>query len=337
MQPSVKKNNYIPTKHLTRREWLELRKKIGIGGSEVSAVLGYNSYKTAVDVWIDKTSATLIDSGDTPALWIGRYIEPMIRARFAEEKGLRVFQDHKIRLHPDHDCLFCNLDGVIIDPDEGPGVFEAKAFLSYTLDKYESVIPPDVYLQIQHNMSVTGYGYGYAAIWIKDRNEFLFQRINRNDKLIADINKRCVRFWEYNVQGYHAPAPVSEDDLRKLYNPGSEGKTKVANETIYDNWAELNRARAEQKALKNKEDMLRFQIENFMEDAEVLKDKQGDVLATWKTSNSFDEALLKDEEPGLYEQYCTKFDKEAFKKNHAAKYSKYMYRNGARKFLPKTK
>lgn len=332
----MSRNNYISTLNMPRNEWLKLRKKLGIGGSEAAAILGYSPYKTAVDVWIDKTSQ-LISHFDNEAMWIGRQLEDVIRKRFVHEKGLKVFDDHKIRLHKEHKGLFCNLDGLISNPDEGPGVFEAKAFLSYEMDKYDSVIPPPVYLQVQHNMNVCDYDYGYAAILVKDRNEFVIQRINRNQQLIDDMTKRLLRFWEYNVQGYHAPAPVNEDDLKKLYSPGNEGETVVADEKVYEQWRELIKVRQEQKHLSNKEDMLRYQLESFMAEAEILKDQQGETLATWKTSSKFDHNKLADEEPELYARYCTRFDRSSFKKNHAAKYDKYKQRNGSRRFLPKTK
>jgi predicted phage-related endonuclease len=42
------------TLDMPREEWLVLRRK-GIGGSDVSAILGINPWKTAMDVWLEKT------------------------------------------------------------------------------------------------------------------------------------------------------------------------------------------------------------------------------------------------------------------------------------------
>lgn len=329
-----KPKNYIPTKDLSLDEWLNLRKELGIGGSEAPAVLGYHPYKTPVDVWTDKTASTLIKTPDNEAMWIGRKIEPMLRERFEVETGLRVFEDNKIRLHPEHDCLFCNLDGMIINPEEGTGVFEAKAFLSYELDKYESVVPPYVYIQIQHNIGVSGFEYGYAMIWVKDRNEFIVQRINKNEQFIAEMNEQIVHFWNHNVKEYNVPAPVNEEDLRKLYTPGDAGKKIVATEEIEMQHRELLKTREDKKALENKEDMLRFQIESFMQDAEILVDQNDNTIVTWKTSDRFDSSKLKESEPDVYEEYCTSFDSKKFKKKHGAKYDKYKSPH-SRRFTPK--
>ena len=40
----------IPTKDLTRLEWLELRRE-GIGGSDASVVMGENPYRSILQLW----------------------------------------------------------------------------------------------------------------------------------------------------------------------------------------------------------------------------------------------------------------------------------------------
>lgn len=44
----------IPTKDLTRLEWLELRRE-GIGGSDASVVMGENPYRSILQLWEEKT------------------------------------------------------------------------------------------------------------------------------------------------------------------------------------------------------------------------------------------------------------------------------------------
>lgn len=51
------KNIMIPTKDLTREEWLELRRN-GIGGSDASVVMGKNPWRSIQQLWEDKTSKT---------------------------------------------------------------------------------------------------------------------------------------------------------------------------------------------------------------------------------------------------------------------------------------
>ena len=51
------KNIMIPTKDLTREEWLELRRN-GIGGSDASVVMGKNPWRSIQQLWEDKTGKT---------------------------------------------------------------------------------------------------------------------------------------------------------------------------------------------------------------------------------------------------------------------------------------
>ena len=44
----------ISTAGISRAEWLALRKR-GIGGSDASAIMGVNPYRSAWSVWADKT------------------------------------------------------------------------------------------------------------------------------------------------------------------------------------------------------------------------------------------------------------------------------------------
>ena len=44
------KNIMIPTKDLTREEWLELRRN-GIGGSDASVVMGKNPWRSIQQLW----------------------------------------------------------------------------------------------------------------------------------------------------------------------------------------------------------------------------------------------------------------------------------------------
>ena len=43
------------SKNATREEWLKAR-KLGLGGSDMAAVLGLSPWRSPIDVWLDKTS-----------------------------------------------------------------------------------------------------------------------------------------------------------------------------------------------------------------------------------------------------------------------------------------
>ena len=39
----------------SKEEWLSLRRQLGVGGSDASAVIGFNPYKSAYTLWAEKT------------------------------------------------------------------------------------------------------------------------------------------------------------------------------------------------------------------------------------------------------------------------------------------
>lgn len=330
-----RKKNYISTKGLSREEWLAHRKRLGIGGSEVGAILGYSKYRTAVDVWLDKTSIELNVMPDDEAMWIGNEIEPMLRKRFTIETGLKVVEDHKIRLHPTIEGLYCNLDGVIRDPDRGPGVFEAKSFLNSSVSNYDNGIPPYVYLQIQHNLSITGYSYAYGFFWIKDRNEFVIHQILPNKDVIEAINKACKEFWDVNVKEYVAPEPRNSEDVAAIHHSAEEGKKVVANERIQSIYEKLVQVKDEIKEKQSLQKILEFGIKSYMKDAQTIVNDENKPLVTWKNANSFDEEALKNAHPDLYEKYSVAFDRKEFAKSHKAIEQKFVTQSTTRKFLVK--
>ena len=48
-----------------RQEWLLLRKTY-LGGSDLGAVIGVNKYRTALDVYLEKTSEHSPETSNTP-------------------------------------------------------------------------------------------------------------------------------------------------------------------------------------------------------------------------------------------------------------------------------
>ena len=75
----------IPTKDMSREDWLKERKK-GIGGSDVACVLGLNKYKSAFALYNEKKSEELEDY-DNEAMRIGRDLEDYVASRFTELSG----------------------------------------------------------------------------------------------------------------------------------------------------------------------------------------------------------------------------------------------------------
>ena len=70
----------VSTLGIEKEEWLRYRKG-GIGGSDAGAVCGLNPYRTAMEVYYDKTSDE-IEEMDNEAMRQGREFEEYVARRF---------------------------------------------------------------------------------------------------------------------------------------------------------------------------------------------------------------------------------------------------------------
>jgi predicted phage-related endonuclease len=55
----------------------------GLGGTDVTAILGLSKWRTPIEVWQAKVDPASVPAIDSEILWFGRALEPVIRARYA--------------------------------------------------------------------------------------------------------------------------------------------------------------------------------------------------------------------------------------------------------------
>src|SRR4051794_20907188 len=84
----------VKTHGLHRDEWLEIRKQ-GIGSSDAAAAVGLSPYKSALELWMEKTSQDQalpkldVNDESSPAYW-GTLLEPIVAAHYCKRTGNRV-------------------------------------------------------------------------------------------------------------------------------------------------------------------------------------------------------------------------------------------------------
>jgi putative phage-type endonuclease len=107
-------------------EWHELR-KTGIGGSDVSAIVGVNPWTSPFTLWAKKTGR--IDDSFVPseaAEW-GTRLEPVILDKFeAEREDLTIYRDVGTWRNNDRDFQLANPDGIYLNAAGDYGIIEIK-------------------------------------------------------------------------------------------------------------------------------------------------------------------------------------------------------------------
>jgi len=284
-------------------DWLKARQS-GIGGSDVAAILGLNPWKSAVSVYIDKTTDDIKDI-DNERMRVGRDLEDYVAQRFSEATGFKVRRRNAILRHPDYDFILGNVDRLLVGEKIG---LECKTTNSYAKADWEGdKIPAHYELQCHHYMLVTGYKAWYIAVLIGNE-KFVYKKIERDEELLNDLLNAEIDFWTNYVQKGELPPPDGSEDVEGIIKekyPESNGTAIILNEL--DQWVKIERYK-EVKGLISVLDTEKKQIEQEikLEMGEAEKAQIGDTKITWSTvtSNRLDTKALKVDHPEIYEQYA---------------------------------
>ena len=79
---------FASTADMSRDEWLERRK--GIGGSDASVILGLNKWRTAFELWLDKTGQVPISESASEAAYFGSILEDIVAKEFEVRSGKKL-------------------------------------------------------------------------------------------------------------------------------------------------------------------------------------------------------------------------------------------------------
>lgn len=148
-------------------KWLAERRK-GIGGSDASAVLGLNPYKTNVQLWEEKTGRRNEDDSisNIACVKYGKEAEQHLRALFELDfPQYKIdYDEFRVYRNPIYQFIQGTLDGVLTDKATGrQGVLEIKTteiLSSMQREKWrDDHIPDNYYIQCLHYLLTTGFDF----------------------------------------------------------------------------------------------------------------------------------------------------------------------------------
>lgn len=295
----------VRTNNLSREEWLKYRTQ-GIGGSDVSIIAGINPFKSAHQLWLEKTGQAEPEQTESEYAHFGTLLEPIVRKEFMERTGIRVRQKHMLLQSEDYPFMFADLDGVI-NEDGQMAIFEAKTASAYKQDVWEEGIPAPYILQVQHYMAVTGAERTYIAALVGG-NHFYHHMMERDEEMIGKIISMEKYFWEYHVMGGVEPVPDGSEATTAYFNSRfseSNGATVELPEEALSVCMEYDRLSQELKELETAKDAVANQLKSYLKEAEV--GMVGDRKVTWKqiSKSSVDTKRLKSEKPDIYNSFLT--------------------------------
>ena len=154
-----------------REEWLKNRDRIG--GSDASAILGMNPYRTNIELWQIKTGQLVPeDISEQPYVKYGTNAEQHLRELFKLDfpEYQVMYEENNMWLNDKFPFAHASLDGWLIDQDGRKGIWECKTtniLQSMQKEKWNHRIPDNYYIQLLHYFMVTEFDFAVLKAQLK--------------------------------------------------------------------------------------------------------------------------------------------------------------------------
>lgn len=205
------------------QEWLSGRLN-GIGGSDASAVVGMNPYKTNIELFEEKTGRRVPeDISEKPYVIYGKKAEEYIRELFRLDYPEYQVEHHEFRILQSlsHPFMQASLDGELTDQEGRRGILEIKTtniLQSMQYEKWKDRIPDNYYIQVLHYLLVTGYEFvvlraHLVSEWGRDKRTIVKHYFIEREEVREDLDmllEEEKKFWAYVESGRKPPLILPE-------------------------------------------------------------------------------------------------------------------------------
>lgn len=321
--------------------WEEERRG-GIGGSDVSAIMGDSPFNNNWNVFLDKTHIATQDMSDNWfRLAYGHATESLIAELFARKFKAKIINETGMFKHPQYDFIRANLDRLAILPTGELVILECKSSNPFSESAWEKGVPLYYEWQGRQYLCVINQILSdaelpeirkiyYSCLYGNTEDNAIFRKIEV-DKEIENKMVECEKdFWLNHVVPKILPAFNGSGkkfkemnisyrmELSELAAAMNQVTTTQEEGTLLDSAAQnaydqLIQKKAEIKAMKKKmetvnEDVNRLEGELF---AALHGQKFGvlpsgiTVSLTTKSTRSTDFELMKEVYPEVYAECVT--------------------------------
>lgn len=319
------------------KQWLDYRLN-GIGGSEISAILGLNPYFSSHKLFYQKLQEVDYEPENLHMFWgkqhenkiaeIWEYHDP---ANPTFENTMQNFNEGKVMrkcrrvnayiINPDYPHLFASVDRVINKGEnEKEGILECKTISAFAAKVWDSGIPPMYVAQLQTYLLVCELEYGELAT-LKDGKYYEVIPFERNEKFIDLIKESSKIFWDritsariLKQEGKPYEHLEPEIDNQEAYKAFLSERYKAEPKKIKPEmfYFELGKKHIEledkKKAIAEEQTMVDNQIKEYMKECDVmdfgasgkitLKEQKGKTVMNFKA--------FAEDQPEFYDKYVTR-------------------------------
>jgi putative phage-type endonuclease len=281
----------------TARAHTQQDRSAWIGGSDIAAVCGISPFRSALDVWLEKTGKP-IDEERTAAeeerLYFGKIIEPVILQALQERHGYHIVNRNQRYIHNKHDWMRAEIDAETLS-----GAFadivnveckNVNAFARKGWGEEGTDEAPDYYVaQAMWGQEITDRSMTIAAAFFGGSSLKLFP-IKRDNDVVDWLMTEGEKFWTRNVQGDIPPDPRTKEDAARMLAKMPGFRWTPSQETLFD-IADLRGIKKEIAERKKKADEIESRIVCSFAAAElvhpenegkyVMVDESGKSMASW--------------------------------------------------------
>jgi len=197
---------------LDREAWAASR-RLGLGGTDVAAILGESPWKSPMMVWLEKHGQA-VDAPETTRLKRGLQLEQLIADEWAEREAVRVERAPHIR-HPEREWACGSPDFIVREGAHLVGVLETKTAEVWHAKKFgrdgteagDGTIPAHYAIQLQWYLWLTGAQMGWFAVMVGLSEPVRSLPMPRDDAFIATLVEVAGAWWQRHIIGGEMPEP----------------------------------------------------------------------------------------------------------------------------------
>ncbi len=290
--PAVQRQN----QEEMRQQWLAQR-RLGAGGSDIAAILGLSPFKTAFQLWLEKTGRDEGQIKDNERMAWGRRLEKSILDDWQDRHG-RLLDRGRCVVHPTCSIISATLDGSTADLSV---VVEAK-----NVDTTPAAAQPYYEVQVLWEMAASGAQTGYLTELVRGHEivEFVF-RLEDYAARIQEIIDIVQDWWAKHVIADVPPDPLAAD-VRRIARLYPEVDAAAVAEIPEDLVRDYLKEKEAVEAAEMRRDAIQTKIQMLMGPAKIGKSAAGKV--SWYQVGgraSIDAKALAKVHPAIAEQFTT--------------------------------
>ena len=263
----------------------------GIGASEVAAIVGEHPWKTALEVWEEKTGRRPIEAlariptmpktdhmerPVTDYVYFGILGEDEVADTFARVSGKRVQRWRRAYRLKDS-VMLAHTDRKVVGEE---ALLEAKTTNAFARWAWDASVPDMYHIQCQSLLLTSGHKRCYFATRIAGQSYF-HTYIEPHTGQQEALRYACEKFWQDCVVADRRPTPTAQDDFSRIYHDA--GTTADYEEELHrDALVRLRATRIDAREAEKAKKAAEADVKMLLADNGQLLGPRGKPLVTWK-------------------------------------------------------